>query len=92
MKEFTIVSINDNLFNEFSIEELEERLETDPFLLSSLFNLGHPSNAESEVMGCSCKNLNSCPQLACVCDGPGTNDSGCSGLSICSPVCELGVG
>lgn len=62
-----IYSLNPRiLFNEFSIEELEERLETDPFLLTSLFNLGLPSDTESEVMRCACKNLNDCPELQCV--------------------------
>ncbi len=84
-----IVPLNNKLFNEFAIEELEERYETDPFVLTSLFNLGHGIDADNSIMGCSCKSLSDCPHLTCVCDGPGTDDGG--GCGFCSPICELGI-
>lgn len=59
-----ILPLNQNLFNEFSIQELEERLETDPFLLNNLFNLN-----QYDVMGCSCNKIGGCPELTCGCDG-----------------------
>lgn len=31
-----LVSLNDSLYNEFSLEELEKRLETDPLLFGNL--------------------------------------------------------
>lgn len=33
-----LVSLNDNLRSEYSVKELEQRLETDPLLLSSLLS------------------------------------------------------
>lgn len=77
MKKFTIISLNDNLFNEFSIEELEERFETDPFLLTSLFSLGQPSNNDNGVTLCLCRTASSCSDLTCACQG-GHDGSGCS--------------
>lgn len=62
-----ITSLTQRTFNEFTIDELEERLETDPFLLSSLFNLGlgDDNGAASTYGNCGCKKIDSCPELKC---------------------------
>lgn len=64
-----IVSLTEKLFNEFSIQELEKRYETDPLLLNNLFQIGFAENGdETMTRGCSCKKIGSCPTLTCGCD------------------------
>ena len=87
-----IVSLNDNLFNEFQIEELEVRFETDPMMLTNLFNLGVP-NDDLNPLGCGCKKIGECPNLTCGCDGgyqqpPVCPELNCSPVA-CSPVMSL---
>ncbi len=48
--------LNKKLYNEFTIKELEERLETDPLLLSSFLG-------DDLVRGCNCKKQ--CDQCTC---------------------------
>ncbi len=65
-EEEEMIPLNQNLFNEFSIQELEERLETDPLLLSNLFNLGLSTDSEAAVAGdCGCNKIQNCPELKC---------------------------
>lgn len=62
-----MTSLNKKIFNEFTIQELEERLETDPLLLSNLFHLGLSDSGETsaEARGCACNKIQSCPELKC---------------------------
>ena len=41
-----LVSLNDSLYNEFSLEELENRLETDPLLCTA------PQKLDTKLLGC----------------------------------------
>jgi hypothetical protein len=63
VKEDEIISLNHELFSDFSIQKLEERLETDPLALMNLFNM---DLLESP---CDCKQIDDCGSLACGCDG-----------------------
>lgn len=78
-KEMT--SLNSRLLSEFSIEELEERLETDPLMLSQIF--GVMVNGDSDEVNplCGCRKLESCPSLECICRGEKSS----------SPICEFSV-
>lgn len=38
-KEESLFSLNENLFSEFLVTKLEERLETDPFFISSMLDV-----------------------------------------------------
>lgn len=60
-EEESLTPLNEKLYSEFSLQELEERLETDPLLLSSFFG-------DDLVRGCNCKKK--CTD--CTCDGEGT--------------------
>lgn len=59
-----ICALNNSLFNEFQIEELEKRFETDPLILTHLFNWG-TTDDNSYVTGCACRKIESCPELKC---------------------------
>lgn len=59
-----IISLNKTLFNEFQIEELEKRFETDPLMLSHLFNFGNVDD-DSLTRGCACNKIENCPELKC---------------------------
>lgn len=79
-----IISLNNKLFKEFTIQELEERFETDPLFLNTLFNIGALSLScnskgvscitlqcgcnEEYGGGCACKKISACPILQCGCD------------------------
>ncbi|MDR2408563.1 MAG: hypothetical protein LBE13_10710 [Bacteroidales bacterium] len=65
-----MASLNQKLYNEFSIMELEERLETDPLLFNSLFSIGISTEDGNILRGnCGCNKIDTCPQLQCGCDG-----------------------
>lgn len=85
-----IVPLNHNLFNEFQIEELETRFETDPMMLIHLFNLGNEHNTPT-TRGCDCNKIGTCPDLICGCDGkqPQCPELGCSPVG-CSPIVGKG--
>lgn len=59
-----ITPLNKNLFNEFKIEELEERYETDPLMLLHLFGL-NAEESENTLRGCACNKISDCPELEC---------------------------
>lgn len=63
-----IVPLNNNLFDGFSIEELEARLETDPLMLSQLFGITADDGGDSAMLSCKCKKLEDCPALVCIVD------------------------
>jgi hypothetical protein len=65
-----LTPLNQKLYNEFSIQELEERLETDPMLFSSFFSIG-VSAGDGGILraDCGCHKIDSCPNLVCGCDG-----------------------
>ena len=52
----SLTPLNEKLYSEFSLQELEERLETDPLLLSSFLG-------DDLVRGCNCKKQ--CDQCTC---------------------------
>lgn len=79
-----IISLNENLFNEFTVDELEVRLETDPLLLSNLFSLG-ADDVASTYGDCGCKKIGNCPHLECGCNGntpPPPAPCSCKGVNI----------
>lgn len=49
-KKTKIISLNDNLFNEMYLQELESRLETDPLIPNGLIDL----MGNAEIYGCTC--------------------------------------
>ena len=83
-----IVSLNQKLFSEFKIEELEERYETDPLMLTHLFNLAGDGDNEL-ARGCACKKIGSCPELQCGCKGEFSDPPFCPELG-CSPIVSVG--
>ena len=62
-----IVPLNNNLFDGFSIEELEARLETDPLMLSQVFGIA-VDDGDSDMLSSLCKKLKNCPSLTCIID------------------------
>lgn len=73
-----LVSLTDKLYTEFSIEVLEERLETDPLMLSGLFNEITPfcdqckkGNFDCDTFCSSCHGTNVCAchgkYVSCTC-------------------------
>ena len=64
VKNKEILSLNNQLFDGFDIEELEVRLETDPLMFSQFFGL----SPDVDIDGCPCNNLKTCPDLRCVID------------------------
>lgn len=77
-----IISLNEKLFNEFKIEELEVRYETDPLMLTHLFNMG--SNGNNEFLSdCACKKIDNCPELVCGCDGGHESGCACNKIPTC---------
>lgn len=63
-----IVPLNNNLFDGFSIEELEARLETDPLMLSQVFGIAINDGVDSDMLSCICKRLEDCSSLTCMID------------------------
>lgn len=80
-----MIPLNTHLVSDFSIEELEERLETDPLMLSQVFGITANDGGDNIEPLCACKKLSSCPELACLCRG------GYQEPPICSPVCEFSL-
>jgi hypothetical protein len=77
-KENDLISMNEKLFIDFSIEELEQRLETDPLLLGSLFDslgwcLFNNCACHGGTTNCTC---NGSTTVNCTCN---TGSSYCSG-------------
>jgi len=74
-----LVPLTDKLYTEFSIEVLEERLETDPLLLTGLFNDITPfCTCKKESSYCTNTNCTSCYSSEnCTCYG--TNCNACYG-------------
>lgn len=62
-----IISLNDNVLNDFDIEELEARYETYPLMFSHIFGLS-PVNDDIDGQ-CLCNKLKDCPELTCLCKG-----------------------
>lgn len=63
-----LMPLNNKLYSEFSLQELEERLETDPLLLASFLDI-----ERAESCGCKKKCTNKC-----TCDGS-SGDGFCVG-------------
>nr|WP_302829810.1 hypothetical protein [uncultured Bacteroides sp.] len=62
-KEKEILSLNSD-FSEFNLQQLEDRLETDPLAIGGLVNF--TANADEPMPACFinvCPNLTSCPEL-----------------------------
>jgi hypothetical protein len=76
-----IIAVNSKLYSGFSIQELEERLEMDPFFISSLFGGG--------MAPCSCNNIESCSDLICGCNGGWSDTCACDDIVSC-PSLECG--
>lgn len=67
-----LVPLTDKLYTEFSIEMLEERLETDPLLLSGLFDdimTRSCVQCKKSELHCQPVNCPTCYGGHCVCDG-----------------------
>ena len=80
-----IVTLNDGLVNEFSIEELESRLETDPLMLSQIFGIAMQDNDGSPIeRGCigKCPRLTTCHEYIVSCDHTGGCSPICSGFEV----------
>lgn len=58
-----LVPLNSKLFSDFSIEVLEERLETDPLMLSGLFDEIVPFCVQCKRSDLSCGT--NCPDVYC---------------------------
>lgn len=64
-----MTSLNKPLFDGFSIEELETRLETDPLMFSQFFgNALIGSSGDSMSLSCDCRKLSDCQVLTCLVD------------------------
>lgn len=64
-----LISLTDKLYSEFAVNELEERLETDPLLLVNLFESVQDTRCTCKNDGCTkCRCLNKCDcqsQIVC---------------------------
>lgn len=70
-----MTSLNSHLLSEFSIEELEARLETDPLMLSQIFGITVNNGNNSIEPLCFCRDsLSSCGEVSC----EYSESSGCS--------------
>ncbi len=47
-----LVSLNDKLYDEFYLQELEERLETDPLLIGGLLDLFSDTQGDMSIERC----------------------------------------
>lgn len=81
-----MISLNDRLINDFSIEELEARLETDPLMFLQVFGITTSFNEDigiEPLCGVRCNQFE-CPEVTCMCNGYNPNT--------CSPVCDTIIG
>lgn len=65
-----LVSLNQNLYSEFTIQELEQRLETDPLLLGDMLQLlGNDAGcgAKGCTFDCDCYQICTCDLVDDVC-------------------------
>ena len=81
MRNQEILSLNETLYDEFIIEELEERYETDPLFLSNIFNLANTENGVLSVT-CSYKKTD-CNDLVCACDSGYNSGCACNKIPAC---------
>ena len=81
-----MIPLNTHLVSDFSIEELEERLESAPLMLPEVFGITANDGGDNIEPLCACKKLSSCPELACGCRGAYQDPP------ICNPVCEFSIG
>lgn len=64
-----MTSLNKPLFEDFSIEELEARLETDPLMFTQVFGNAVIGQADDSMpLSCDCRKLFDCPNLTCLVD------------------------
>lgn len=62
-----MTSMNSHLLSEFSIEELEARMETDPLMLSQIFGVTvNDDSSEAEPL-CVCRKMESCGEYSYSC-------------------------
>ncbi|MDR2407491.1 MAG: hypothetical protein LBE13_05195 [Bacteroidales bacterium] len=47
-----LISLNENLYDEFFVQELESRLETDPLLVGGLLDFSQESSVDGCVFYC----------------------------------------
>ena len=57
------ISLNSE-FSDFQLEQLEERLETDPLIPGGLLDLGSNEAADARCFLMICPKLQSCPELS----------------------------
>jgi hypothetical protein len=68
-----VISLTNKLFDEYLIQELETRLETDPLLFFGFM---------AEMM-CSCNNI-TCSTVVCGCNGVWTGSCACDEIEECN--------
>ena len=79
MKE--LYSLNERLYDEFLIEELDKRQETDPLFLSHLFSLANIQNGSLDIL-CAYKKTD-CNDLVCACDSGYNLGCACKKIPSC---------
>jgi hypothetical protein len=52
LKQDEIVSLNDSVLSDFSVDELENRLETNPLAVGQLFDITTENSADMQSEGC----------------------------------------
>lgn len=52
LKQDEIVSLNDSVLSDFSVEELENRLETNPLAVGQLFDIATENSIDMQSEGC----------------------------------------
>lgn len=77
-----VLSLNKQLYNDFTIEELEKRYELDPFLLRDLFSLGFSGAGDNNAALCASKG-GACSDLVCACDNGYDSGCACKKISSC---------
>lgn len=66
-----MTSLNSHLLSEFSIEELETRMETDPLMLSQIFGITVNDCNDSIRPLCFCRgSLETCGEVSCTYTSP----------------------
>jgi hypothetical protein len=91
-EEIKLISMNEKLYSDFSIEELEQRLETDPLLLGGLFDT---MGWCIFVNNCTCDGTTNCTcnviGANCTCDGGSTYNSCSISLYVSCPENSISV-